>query len=336
MAAQANATVLAGDIGGTKTSLGLYRIDNGKLTLLRDRIYVTHEYAGLEAVIADFLGAESAIDAACFGVPGPVIGGLSHATNIRWTMEEASLTRALGVRGVRLINDLEATAYGMLYLEEREKAVLQRGEPSPTRAPIAIIAAGTGLGESALVPVEDGRWRAVASEGGHSDFAPRGQEQIELLEFLAAEFDHVSFERVLSGQGLVNIYRFLKARMQDAEPGWLSEEFARGGDAAAIISEAGLANRDPRCVRALEILAAIYGAEAANLTLKFLALGGLYLGGGIAPKILPMLTGGDGRFVRAFLAKGRLAAVLAKIPVRVSLNESTARLGAAHCAIEML
>jgi glucokinase len=335
MATQASATVLAGDIGGTKTSLGLYRVDGGKPIQFRNRTYVTHNYSGLEGVVADFLGAESAINAACFGVPGPVIGGLSHATNVRWTMREAALSSALGTPGVRLINDLEATAYGMLHLEEHEKVVLQRGEAAPTRAPIAIIAAGTGLGEGALVPLGDDRWRAIASEGGHSDFAPRGREQIALLEFLAAEFDHVSVERVLSGQGLINIYRFLKAHMPGDESGWLSQEFASGKDAAAIISEAGLANRDPRCVRALEIMAAIYGAEAANLALKFLALGGVFLGGGIAPKILPMLTGG-GRFMQAFLAKGRFAAVLEKIPVQVSLNQSTALLGAAHCAMEML
>src|SRR5690242_3771881 len=179
MAARTKAAVLAGDIGGTKTLLGLYRVEGGVPTLLREKLYTTRDFKALEEVTRDFLTSASAIDAACFGVPGPIIGGVSHATNVPWTMEEGALARALGVPGARLINDLEATAYGMLQLEDSEIALLQRGDPPATRTPIAVIAAGTGLGEAALVPLEDGRWRSVASEGGHSDFAPRGREQIE-------------------------------------------------------------------------------------------------------------------------------------------------------------
>jgi glucokinase len=336
MAARATARVLAGDVGGTKIHLGLYRTAERKLAALRDRIYPTRDFKSLEEVTADFLAGAESIDAACFGVPGPVIGGLSRPVNVPWSMEERTMARALGVPAARLINDLEATAYGMLYLEEEEIAVLQRGEPPALRAPIAVIAAGTGLGESALIPIEGGRWRSVATEGGHVDFAPRGRLQVELLEFLEREFDHVSYERVLSGPGLVNVYRFLRSRASDKEPAWLAEELAQAHDAAAVISEAALARRDPRCVAALEMFVAIYGAEAANLTLKFLALGGAYLGGGIAPKILPMLAAAEGGFMRAFLAKGRLAEVLGKIPVRVALNEGAALIGAAHCAMEML
>ncbi len=334
MTLRTNAAVLAGDIGGTKTLLGLYRVESGALTLVREKLYATREFKTLEAVARDFLAGASAIDAACFGVPGPIIGGVSHATNVPWTMEEQALARALGVPGARLINDLEATAYGMLQLQESEIAVLQEGDPPAARAPIAVIAAGTGLGEAALVPIEDGRWRSIATEGGHSDFAPRGREQIELLEYLTGEFDHVSFERVLSGPGLVNIYKFLKTCTPAAEPQWLADEFAQGNDAAAVISTAALAGRDPRCVEALRIFTDIYGAEAANLALKFLALGGVYVGGGIAPKILPTLRAGG--FMRSFLAKGRLDKVLARIPVRVSLNPATGLAGAARCAMEML
>jgi glucokinase len=334
MAVRTKAAVLAGDIGGTKTHLGLYRVEGGAPALLRDKLYATREFKTLEEVARDFLSGAWAIDAACFGVPGPVIGGVSHATNVQWTMEERALARALGVPGARLINDLEATAYGMLHLQESETAVLQRGEPPASRAPIAVIAAGTGLGEAGLVPLDDGRWRSIASEGGHSDFAPRGREQIELLEYLAGEFDHVSFERVLSGPGLVSIYKFLKARTPGAEAQWLADEFARATDAAEVISAAALTGRDPRCVEALRMFTDIYGAEAANLALKYMALGGVYIGGGIAPKILPMLS--DGGFVRAFLAKGRLDKVMARIPVRVSLNQATALIGAARCAMEML
>jgi glucokinase len=334
MAVRTKAAVLAGDIGGTKTLLGLYRVDGGAPTLLRDKRYATRDFKTLEEVAIDFLSGASAIDAACFGVPGPIIGGVSHATNVPWTMEERALARALGVPGARLINDLEATAYGMLQLKESEMAVLQRGDPPAARAPIAVIAAGTGLGEAGLVPLEDGRWRSVATEGGHVDFAPRGREQIELLEYLSGEFDHVSFERVLSGPGLVNIYKFLKARGPDPEPQWLADEFARAGDAAAVISETALKGSDPRCLEALRIFVDIYGAEAANLALKFMALGGIYVGGGIALKILPAL--GAGGFVHSFLAKGRLDKVLARIPLRVSLSPATGLTGAARCAMEML
>jgi glucokinase len=334
MALRTKAAVLAGDIGGTKTLLGLYRVEGGAPALLREKLYATRDFKTLEEVASDFLSGAWAIDAACFGVPGPIIGGVSHATNVPWTMEERALARALGVPGARLINDLEATAYGMLELQESEMAVLQRGDPPGSRAPIAVIAAGTGLGEAGLVPLEDGRWRSIATEGGHADFAPRGREQIELLESLSAEFDHVSFERVLSGPGLVNIYKFLKSRGPDAEPQWLADEFAAASDAAAVISEAALKARDPRCVEALRIFVDIYGAEAANLALKFMSLGGVYIGGGIAPKILAKLTTGD--FVRSFLAKGRLDKVLASIPVRVSLNPAAGLTGAARCAMEML
>ncbi|HVB82966.1 MAG TPA: glucokinase [Candidatus Binataceae bacterium] len=334
MAVRSKAAVLAGDIGGTKTLLGLYRVEGGAPALLREKLYATRDFKTLEEVASDFLSGAWAIDAACFGVPGPVIGGVSHATNVPWTMEERALARALGVPGARLINDLEATAYGMLQLKESEIAVLQRGDPPAARAPIAVIAAGTGLGEAALVPLEDGRWRSVASEGGHTDFAPRGREQIELLEYLSGEFDHVSFERVLSGPGLVNIYKFLRSRAPDAEPQWLTEEFAGATDMAATISTAALDGRDPRCVEALRIFTDIYGAEAANLALKFMALGGVYIGGGIAPKILATLVAGG--FVRSFRAKGRLDKVLARVPLRVSLNPAAALAGAARCATEML
>lgn len=337
MAAQATATVLAGDIGGTKIHLGLYRVAADELEPVRDRIYATSDWKSLEEVSADFLGGSESIAAACFGVPGPVIGGTARPVNVPWTMEERALARALGVSGARLMNDLEATAYGTLYLKENEIAVLQRGEPPAARAPLAVIAAGTGLGESALVPSEGGHWRSVATEGGHADFAPCGRLQVELLESLEREFDHVSYERVLSGPGLVNIYRFLRSRAPGAEPAWLAERFAQAADdAAAVISEAALKRREPQCLQALEIFVAIYGAEAGNLALKFLALGGVYLGGGIAPKILPMLAGPEGGFTRAFQAKGRLSGLLAKIPVCVALNDAAALNGAAHAAMEML
>jgi glucokinase len=328
-------TILAGDVGGTKTHLGLYRADGPEPMLLRDRIYATHEFASLEDAVADFLGDAASAIAACFGVPGPVIDGVSHATNVPWNMTERTLAGALNGTPVRLMNDLEATAHGLLHLEGNELAVLQSGEVRRGGANIAVIAAGTGLGEAGMVATADG-YHAVATEGGHCDFAPRGREQEQLLEFLSREFDHVSFERVLSGPGLDNIYQFLLAHPQGSEakePQWLVERMS-SEDPAAVISEAALQGRDPRCVHALEIFASIYGAEAANLALKFLAMGGIYLGGGIAPKILPFLQRGG--FVRAFLDKGRLRSTLERIAIRVSLNPAAALIGAAHVAASML
>jgi glucokinase len=326
------AIVVAGDVGGTKTHLGLYQFADNKLSSIRDHTYVTRDFPSLEATLTDFLAGAGRVNAACFGVPGPVIDRVSQATNVPWDMREQAIAASLGGAATRLVNDLEATSYGLLQLEDSQFAVLQRGESHRTSASIAVIAAGTGLGEGALVATGDS-WHSIASEGGHADFAPRGKVQVDLLEFLTREFDHVSFERVLSGPGLHNIYRFLAAASPGKEPEWLTGRM-RTEDASAVISEAALGGKDPTCTRALEMFVEIYGAEAANLALKFLAMGGVYLGGGIAPKILPMLE--QDRFMRAFLNKGRLKSTLERIPVRVSLNPAAALVGAAHIARTML
>ncbi len=320
--------VLAGDIGGTKTHLGLYRVAGGAPALIRDQLYATADFPSLEAACAAFLAPEDRPDAACFGVPGPVIDGRSHATNVPWEIERDALSRALGGMPARLMNDLETTAYGMPHLRPGDLVTLHPGEPRREAANIAVIAAGTGLGEAALIAAPRGYF-AVASEGGHCDFAPRSAEQRGLLEFLAREFDHVSFERVLSGPGLHNIYRYLLTTRAEAESGGLAEQM-RAGDPSAAISAAAIAGSDARCVAALRMFVKIYAAEAANLALKFLALGGVMIGGGIAPKILPFMR--DPAFVEAFLNKGRLRATLARIPVRVSLNQSGALIGAAWAA----
>ena len=323
--------VLAGDVGGTKTDLGLFKHSNGALELVREHRYPTAQFDSLEAASADFVGA-SAVDAVCMGVPGPIIDGRGHATNVPWELSSDTLSRALKGVPVRLINDLTATAYGMAHLKPAEFAVLHRAENPAAHGNVAVLAAGTGLGEASLV-WEDGKYYAVASEGGHSDFAPHGDEQIELLRFLEGEFGHASYERVLSGPGLWNIYRFLRRESHIEEPSWLTTQIA-AGDPSAAVSETAIAGRDPACVHALTMFCDIYGSEAANLALKVLALGGVYLGGGIAPKILPMLT--SGVFVKGFLAKGRLNEILKRIEVRVSLNPAAGLLGAAHCAAAML
>ncbi len=324
--------ILAGDVGGTKTHLGLFKQSAGTLEMVREHRYPTSQFDSLEAACADFLGPSAAVNAACLGVPGPIIDGRADATNVAWQLCSSSISRALNGVPVRLLNDLTAMAYGMVHLKPAEFAVLHRAENPPEHGNIAVLAAGTGLGEAALV-WEDGKYYAVASEGGHCDFAPHGAEQIELLRFVEDGFGHPSYERVLSGPGLWNIYRFLRRASQAKEPAWLTGQIA-AGDPSAAVSEAALAGRDPVCVRALAMFCEIYGSEAANLALKVLALGGVFLGGGIAPKILPML--GDGGFVRGFLSKGRLNEILKRIEVRVSLNPAAGLLGAAHYAAAML
>ena len=258
--------ILAGDIGGTKTHLGLYRAAAGNLSPIRDRIFPTSEFAGLEQACATFLAAGERPDAACFGVPGPVIDGVSHATNVPWSIACDAIGRALGGVPTRLMNDLEATAYGIAHLGPADLETLQAGEQRVARANLAVIAAGTGLGEAALIAAPGGDL-AVASEGGHCDFAPRGDERRAPLDFISAAIGPVSFEPVLWGPGLHNIYRFLAAAAARAEPAWLTARMA-AADPSAVIGECAIDGSDPRCVRALELFTMIYAAEAANLALK--------------------------------------------------------------------
>ncbi len=272
------------------------------------------------------------IEAACFGVAGPVIGGRVSTTNLPWEIDEASLARATGARRAKLLNDLEAMAYGMLGLDDEEFAVLSPGaEPAP-RGNAVVIAAGTGLGQALLV--WDGeRHLPVATEGGHAGYAPRSEQEVELLRFLCAEFgSHVSYERILSGPGLHNLYRFLRTSGDEPEPAWLAERM-RAEDPSAVIGELGVSGGDPVCDASVELFASIYGAQAGNLALTALAVGGVFVGGGIAPKLLPVLQGGA--FVRAFSDKGRFSALLEGIPVWVALTPRTPVLGAARYAAEL-
>lgn len=327
-------TLLTGDVGATKTLLALYRFGQAAapLTLVRKTRYTSHDFPGLEQVCAGFLSDGTRVDAAGFGVPGAVIAGTAEPSNLAWKLDERKISAALGGTPVRLLNDLAATAMGVVNLAPGDCEVIRPDGMGGARGNVAVIAAGTGLGESALT-WQDGRYYPVVSEGGHSSFAPDGDDQIELLRFLALEFGHVSWERVLSGPGLVNVYRFLRARSGVAEPRWLGAALG-SGDPAAAISAAAAASRDKICVDALAMFCAMYGAEAANLALKVLALGGVYLCGGIAPKILPALKRGD--FSRGFVGKGRLEPMLEKIAVRVVMNSDVALLGAAHSALAML
>ncbi len=322
--------LLAGDVGGTKTSLGLFDESRpGTPRVAHGRI-ASREAGSLEAAVDEFLGAHGRprIDAACFGVAGVVIEGRVATTNLPWQLDERELARAIPTRRVRLLNDLEAAGYGVLLLGPDELAELQPGRPREGHR--VLIAAGTGLGQALLIWLQ-GRHHVVASEGGHGDFAPRDEREGRLLAHLRRLHDHVSYEDVLSGPGLVAVYRFLR---QDGpnpppEPAWLTADLAQE-DAAKAISDAALGDRDPVCAAALDLFVSVYGAEAGNLALKAVAVGGVIVGGGIAPKILSALS--DGAFIRAFRDKGRMAKLMADIPVHVALDPETALLGAASVA----
>jgi glucokinase len=320
--------ILAGDIGATNTRLARFRVADGVLVPDAVRTYPSREHAGLEEIVGAFVReAPGRVEHACFGIAGPVRDGRVEGTNIPWVVDAGRLAAGLGLGQVTLVNDLEANAWGLAVLVDSDFAVVHRGRAAPT-GNAAVISAGTGLGEAGLV--WDGRHhRPVPSEGGHADWAPQDELQVGLWRFLAAEVGHVSVERVLSGPGLHNIYRFLRDGLGLAEPGWLAEAL-RSEPPAPVISRVGLEGRAEICARALSLFVAIYGAEAGNLGLRMLATAGVYLGGGIAPRILPAL---DGRTFRdAFTGKGRLRLLLEEMPVRVVLNDRAALLGAARRA----
>jgi glucokinase len=278
-------------------------------------------HAGLAEVLEPFVRRAGAVEAACLGVAGPVADGRAHMPNLGWTIDARELSARLGVPRIVVLNDLEATAYGIAALGPAGTVTLNAGLPA-AEGNRALIAAGTGLGEALLV--WDGTRHVVsASEGGHAEFGPRNAEQIAILERLIARFGHVSYERLVSGPGLANVYDAL----DEAEDPAVAARLASANDRSAAITVAALASASARCVRALDVLVDVYGAEAGNLALKGLARGGVWVGGGIAPKILPKLR--DGRFLAAFCDKGRFADLLRSIPVHVILDERTALRGAA-------
>jgi glucokinase len=327
--------ILAGDIGGTKTNLALYRVEApGRLSLLEEHRCASHDYESLELLIEDFIGGrEEELEAACFGVPGAVVEGVaSRLPNLTWRVSRNALARALSLDEVHLLNDLEATAHGISALDREQLVTLNEGHME-RRGNIALIAAGTGLGQAALV--WDGtHYRALASEGGHADFAPRNETETELWRYLQALHGHVSYERVLSGPGLVSVYNFLKESGRGTEPAFLTQEMAASDDQAKTISRAALEERAELSLKALDIFVAVYGAQAGNLALTFKATGGVYLGGGIAPKIIGKL--GEPLFMEAFTQKGRLRPLVSAIPVHVIMNQKTALLGAAAYAARQL
>jgi glucokinase len=322
--------ILAGDIGGTNVRLALFEIESGRLVRKDEKKFRSREFPGLEGPVEAFLAGRR-VRAAGFGVAGPVRDGRSEATNLPWVVDAALLAAELAIRHVALVNDLFANALGLSELSGEDFAVVNAGAPDPLGS-AALISAGTGLGEAYLVR-SGGRLEPRASEGGHASFAPRNPFEIDLLRHLHLTFRHVSFERVLSGPGLAALYAFERSRSRESEPAWLSAEIAAAGDASPAVTAAALAEKDAVAVRTLEHFVSIYGGEAGNLALKVLATGGVYVGGGIAPRILPKLL--DGTFFGAFCDKGRFAPLLAKIPVKVVVNDSCALLGAARLGAEL-
>ncbi len=322
--------ILAGDIGGTKTRLAFFEAEAERLTPLVEDTVASREHSSLDEIVHQFVAKHSLKPTqACFGIAGPVKHGRSVATNLPWLVEAQALASALGLASVGLLNDLEANAYGMAALAPEDLVVLNAGEPEAGNA--ALIAAGTGLGEAGLY--WDGeRHRPFASEGGHADFAPSHEPQLELLRYLLGRFQRVSWERVLSGPGLYNLYQFLRDTGSAQEPAWLTEELSLAADPPAVITQAALTHRSPLCEQTLELFVSLYGAEAGNLALKVMATGGVWVGGGIAPRIIERLKGPA--FLQAFVAKGRLQPVLEAMPVRVILNDKTALLGAALYAAQ--
>lgn len=320
--------ILAGDVGGTKVHLALYDFTNGKLKYTREERFAAKEYSGLETIVKEFLGADK-VTAACFGVPGPVRDGRLRLTNLPWTLDSRELATSLGIQHVFLINDLEANGYGIAELTADQVYTLSEGDPGQI-GNRALIAAGTGLGEGLLT--WNGRIHVpYPSEGGHADYAPRNEDEIDLLRFLKQKYNgRISFERVISGMGMTGIYEFLREVRGVEEPAWLAEKIAEAHDANAVITEMALAGKSEICEKTLDMFVSAYGAEAGNLALKILSVGGLYIGGGIAPRILEKLK--DGTFMKAFTDKGRLSQLLINMPVRVILESRAAVLGAAAYA----
>lgn len=320
--------ILAGDIGGTNTRLALFELEEGLLKQVIVEIFHSREFESLDLIVQRFIEKHKLrIEYACFGVAGPIKSKRSETSNLAWLVDALQLATELGIKTVELINDLEASAYGIALLEPKDLLVLNEGVPVQG-GNVALISAGTGLGEAGLQWDGD-HYQPFPSEGGHADFAPRNELEVELFLHLLKQYGHVSFERVLSGPGLYNIYEFLRDTGRGEEPAWLTEQMRRE-DPSAVISRAALEGSCELCVHTLDLFVSIYGSETGNLALKLMATGGVYVGGGIASKIIQKLK--DSTFMKAFVSKGRMKFLLEAIPVRVILNDNTALLGAARLA----
>ncbi len=319
---------LVGDIGGTKTNIAILEAQNGRFITHFEKSFISNNYDSLKTivdkVINEDLKNEFKITHACFGVAGPVKDGLCDATNLPWLVDAKKISELLKLPSncVSLLNDLEAAAYGIQVLEEKDVCVLNKGIEQKN-GNMALLSAGTGLGESVIF-WDGGKYKPSPSEGGHTDYAPRNKIEIDLLNYLTGKYGRISYERILSGPGLLNVYNFFKDTAYQDTPKWLLERFKKE-DPSAVISEVALSKKDICCEKALDLFVTIYGAEAGNLALTALAIGGVYIGGGIAPKILDKLK--EGAFMQAFTHKGRLSVLISQIPVKVILNDKIPLLG---------
>jgi glucokinase len=321
--------ILAGDIGATHSRVAAFRPEGNKFPLIVEKIYDSQEYGGLADIARDFVRSEGIpAQSACFAVAGPVRGGRSKISNLPWTIDSKELAQQLNLKNVALINDLEAYAYGLDSLESNDFITLHAGSED-AEGNTAVISAGTGLGEAGLL--WDGvRQHPFACEGGHADFAPRNDLEIDLLRYLLARYKTVSYERVLAGPGIKNVYDFLRDSKRAQEPDWLREQMGAAKDPPALISQLALENKAAICEQAMKIFVSVYGAEAGNCALKFMSLGGIFIGGSIAAKNIPLMKGPE--FLEAFFGKGRMRPLLEDMPVKIVLSDEAGLLGAARYA----
>jgi glucokinase len=325
--------LLAADVGGTKTLLAVVEMHHDAVEIVRQERYESGKFDGLVPMLREFGVDQEQLDAGCFAVAGPVVDGVSETSNLPWIIRAQEIAQVARLRHVELINDFAAVGWGIPHLGPADLATLQPGKPA-ANGPIAYIGAGTGCGQGFMIwdPAANG-YQVLPSEGGHGDFAPRDEIEIAILEYLSRQHGHVSYERLLSGMGIHNIYKALVEELGRAEAPGVRAELDRD-DPAAVITRHAQAGSDATCAEAIDRFIAIYGAEAGNLALRVLAVGGVYIAGGIAPRMVDRLRAGT--FTRAFSDKGRLAPLSAQIPVHVILNTQVGLLGAAACAARVL
>jgi glucokinase len=319
--------LLAGDIGGTKTHLAIYTLESGPREPIKDQVFPSAQYPNLETMVQEFMaGSNIPVERAVFGVAGPVVEGEARITNLPWVIRESRLREVLEIPEVDLLNDLQGIAYAVPHLQPDELHTLNDGEPQSC-GPIGVLAPGTGLGQAYLT--WDGtRYRAHASEGGHTDFGPTDMQEMGLLRYMLQRYDHVSYEKVCSGLGIRNLYAYLKDSGYAPEPPWLAQQLITGSDPTPIIVQAALQHEQQPCelaVATLRMFVSILGAQAGNVALMLLCTGGLYLGGGIPRRIVPWLE--HKYFMQSFLNKGRFGTVLIRTPVHVIMSPGAALFG---------
>jgi glucokinase len=320
--------ILAGDIGGTNARLAAFETEGNRLQCVVEKIYASKQHSGLPEIVTDFVKTEGIpAQSACFGVAGPVRGGRSKISNLPWVIDSRELASQLRLRSVGLINDLEALAYGLDALESKDFVTISEGA-CDSEGNMAVVSAGSGLGEAGLY--WDGfRHHPFACEGGHTEFAPKNDDEVELLQYLMKKYghQHVSYERILSGPGVLNVYEFLRDTGKEEEPDWLKQQLSTSLDMPALISQLGVSKKAPICDRTLSIFVSIFGSEAGNCALKMMATGGVFVAG-IAGKIVARMK--EPAFMESFLDKGRMKALLETVPIKIVLNDDSGLIGAAR------